>query len=59
MVTDKWQIGQKDTGYVCEYVMGKTRGTYPRLHCLDEMEEGVSDFIGEMPERTAFDDYFE
>lgn len=59
VVTDKWQIGQKDTGYVCEYVMGKTRGTYPRLHCLDEIEEGASDFIGEMPERTAFDDYFE
>jgi hypothetical protein len=36
--TDEWQHGQKDTGYVCEYVMGKRRDTHPVLHCLDEVE---------------------
>jgi len=35
--TDMWQIGRPDTGYVCEYAMGKTRGTTPKIHCLDEI----------------------
>jgi len=39
--TDTWQHGQKQTGYVCEYALGKRSGTYPPLHCLDDVGEAV------------------
>jgi len=35
--TDKWLIGMKQTGYVCEYAMGKRRDNYPPIHCLDNI----------------------
>ena len=34
--TDSWKIGQKQTGYLCEYVIGKGRNNLPPIHCLEE-----------------------
>ena len=34
--TDKWRVGQKQNGYVCEYAMGKGRNNLPPIHCLEE-----------------------
>ena len=33
--TDKWLVGQKETGYMCEYVFGKGRNNVPKIHCLE------------------------
>lgn len=32
--TDKWSIGQKKNGYVCEYASGRGEGNQPIIHCL-------------------------
>jgi hypothetical protein len=34
--TNKWDIGQKQYGYVCEYASGIGEGNVPQIHCLDE-----------------------
>lgn len=64
--TDQWLLGQKDKGYVCEYAMGKTRGTFPPIHCLDDVEEELPAAQAnpkmnyfKQPKSTIFDEYFE
>ena len=32
--TDNWSIGQKESGYVCEYASGRGEGNQPMIHCL-------------------------
>lgn len=63
VVTDKWRIGQKEKGYVCDFAMGKTKGTYPKIHCLDEIEGEVredrnEEVEGRRVKRTVFEEYF-
>lgn len=57
VVTDEWQHGQPETGYVCEYASGKRRGNYPPIHCLDD----ISTSPMEMPvkKRTIWEDALE
>jgi hypothetical protein len=37
VVTDTWQHGEPEKGYVCEYATGKRKNNYPPLHCLDDI----------------------
>lgn len=40
VTTDKWSIGQKETGVVCEYVSGRQSGTHPQIPCFyDGLQE--------------------
>lgn len=32
--TDKWDIGQKEDGHVCEYASGIGEGNFPEIYCL-------------------------
>lgn len=57
VVTDTWQHGQPETGYVCEYATGKRKGTYPPLHCLDNI--GAEDTELPKIKREFFSDMFE
>lgn len=64
MTTDRWRIGQKETGVVCEYVTGRQRGSQPRVPCFyDGWEEEESEESAEKEdaedERNANQDYRE
>lgn len=36
---NRWFIGKKKIGYVCENVVGRQVGGYPRVDCLKAVEE--------------------
>ena len=38
VTANKWFIGNKNKGYVCENVQGIQEGGYPKLDCLNEGE---------------------
>lgn len=43
VTTDRWSIGQKSTGVVCEYVTGRQTNTKPQIPCFYEgLDEGES-----------------
>ncbi len=56
--TDHWLVGQKSTGYICEYAMGKGRNNVPKIHCLDDDGEEDEDIV-QGKESNLFDWAFE
>lgn len=38
--TDRWDIGQKEDGHVCEYASGYGEGNRPAIYCLDDNKPG-------------------
>lgn len=42
VTTDKWHVGQKKTGVVCEQTSGKQRLCNPKIYCLQQMGENLN-----------------
>ena len=55
--TDKWLIGRKQTGYVCDYAMGKRKDNYPPIHCLDDVSDDSNE--ESVPRSSLFEDAVE
>ena len=55
--TDKWLIGRKQTGYVCDYAMGKRKDNYPPIHCLDDVSDASIEET--VPRSSLFEDAVE